>query len=195
MTAAALAAAYEAARGLVATMPALAAFATLPEAALAEKPGRRIPATALVEAWEGSAVPATQPVIEAIRAATPYADWQQTYREEEVGADFLARYGWFELAGPTGHVQTTEARAFIAYWGAGLHYDWHLHEAEGLYVVLAGRATFLAEGAPPAEIGPGGTRHHAAFQPHAMTTTDSAVLTLVLWRGAGLDGMARMGRA
>jgi len=37
-------------------------------------------------------------------------------------------------------------------------------------------------------IGPTQQTYHASWQPHAMTTGSSPILTLILWRGSGLDG-------
>jgi mannose-6-phosphate isomerase-like protein (cupin superfamily) len=154
-----------------------------------------IPAILLIDKSTALTSDLTRHVVDAVKAAAPLAHWQQTYTEAEVGRDFLNRYGWFELLGPTGHFLSDSLRAYIAWWGAGLHYASHLHEAEELYIVLAGAAEFHAEGQPSAMIGPELTRHHGSNQPHAMDTHDEPVLTLVLWRGAGLGGPARMATA
>lgn len=190
----AFARAYHAATLLVASQPDLMGFAGWPLALPNPKPPRPVPAAAILRDWAEGASAVTVSLHEAVRGIADYADWQQTYSEAEVGADFLARYGWFELVGPEGHFRSEGLRAYIAYWGAHLYYPWHLHEAEELYYILAGQALFEAEGMAPQMLGPGDLRLHAANQPHAMTTTDSPVLALVLWRGAGLAEAARMGR-
>ncbi len=179
---------------LVRATPALRAFMAWPDA---PKPNAlvplKIPAIALIAPMMAAQSPLTAPVVAAVKAAAPMAHWQQTYSEAEVGRDFLNRYGWFELLGPTGHFYSDTARAYIAFWAEGLHYPMHLHEAEELYYVLAGAAEFHAEGQPSLRIGPQGTRHHISNQPHAMDTHAEPVLTLVLWRGSGLGGSARIG--
>lgn len=177
---------------LVRATPALRDFAVWPDA-----PTRntlepvKLPVIPLIETM------AAQPslVADAVKAAASLAHWQQTYTEAEVGSDFLNRYGWFELLGPTGHFLSDTTRAYIAFWGEGLHYPMHLHEAEELYYILAGAAEFHAVGQPSVLVGPEGTQHHASNQPHAMDTRAEPVLTLVLWRGPGLGGSARMGTA
>ena len=190
----AFARAYHALTMLVAQTPALMGFAGWPLALPAQKPGRSIPAADILKAWSEGHVDATLATRDAIRDLTDYADWQQTYTVEEVGQDFLNRYGWFELVGPEGHYRSDEIRAYVAYWGENLYYPWHLHEAEELYYILAGEALFEAEGETPVTLRPGDIRIHRSNQPHQMTTGASPVLALVLWRGAGLSGVPRMGR-
>ncbi|SFM52839.1 dimethylsulfonioproprionate lyase family protein [Shimia aestuarii] len=185
--------AYHALTMLVAATPPLLGFAGWPLALPNTKPTRRhVPAADILRDWADGHIEATLTLRDAVRDVCDFADWQQTYTKDEVGADFLARYGYFELVGPTGHFQSDTIRAYIAYWGAHLYYPWHQHEAEELYYIIAGKALFEAEGCPPETLRPGDTRHHLSNQRHAMTTTDSPVLALVLWRGAGLTGLPRM---
>ena len=37
------------------------------------------------------------------------------------------------------------------------------------------------------------TRMHSSNQPHALTMTDGPILTFVLWRGNGVEGLPLMG--
>ena len=119
-------------------------------------------------------------------------NWQFIYTEEEVGRHFLDNYAYFELIGPIGHFQSDQCCAFIGYWGPGLFYPAHHHASEELYFVLAGYALFVSDGDGPATLGPAAHRFHASHQSHAMTTTDSAILTLVLWRGPDLIGLSQL---
>ncbi len=189
----AFARAYHAVGSLVAASPALMGFAGWPAATPAQKSARPIPAADLLKTWSDGHIAATQEVRDAVRDLSDFANWQQTYTAEEVGQDFLDRYGWFELVGPEGHFQSQDICAYIAYWGENLYYPWHLHEAEELYYILAGEAFFEAEGAQPVTLRPGDTRIHSANQPHQMTTGASPVRARGLWRGEGLSGVPRMG--
>lgn len=190
----ALAAAYHATTLQVASDPRLLGFAGWPHAIPAPRPTVSIPAADILRNWDGGHVPETTNLHEAIRAITDVVEWKQTYTEQEVGEDFLNRYGYFELVGPMGHFQTSGLRAYIAYWGHMLTYDWHMHEAEELYYIVSGEALFMSEGIEPDVLKPGDVRIHRSNQPHAMTTTDHPILALVLWRGDGLLGTPRMGR-
>lgn len=187
--------AYHALTLLIAANPELMAFAGWPYAPLVEKPAKPIPAAQILKDWAEGHSDITLSLHQAARDIADHAGWEQTYTEEEVGAEFLSRYGYIELVGPSGHFQSDGVRAYLAYWGENLYYPWHLHEAEELYYIVSGHALFEAEGLPPQVLGPGDIRIHASNQPHAMTTTDSPILALVLWRGAGLEGLPRMGRA
>ena len=181
---------------LVRATPELREFVVWPDSfTRGGLPPLAVPAIPQIEALMAPASTITEPACAAVKAAARVAHWQQTYTEAEVGRDFLNRYGWFELLGPTGHFLSDSVRAYIAYWGEGLHYPTHLHEAEELYYILAGAAEFHADGQPSELVMPEGTRHHASNQPHAMDTHAAPVLTLVLWRGPGLGGSARMGCA
>jgi mannose-6-phosphate isomerase-like protein (cupin superfamily) len=189
----AFARAYHAATLLIASTPALLTFAGWPLALPVQRAPRGVPAARILKDWAEGNTEVTLSLHDAVRGIADYAEWNQTYSEEEVGADFLQRYGWFELVGPKGHFHSDQVRAYIAYWGANLYYPWHQHEAEELYFILAGEAVFEAEGRAPRVLRPGETCLHTSWQPHAMTTKDSAVLALVLWRGAGLEGVPMMG--
>lgn len=186
---------HQAAAALVAATPALLGFAAYPvDAAAAPQDAVGVPAIAHLVADFAHVAPTDARGIftAAVLAAAPLARWQHTYSEAEVGADFLARYGWFELAGPDGHFRTDALRAYVAYWGRGLQYDWHEHEAEELYFIAAGSGLFRSARQPDAMLVAGDTRLHAGFERHAMDTDRTGILTLVLWRGAGLNGVPAM---
>jgi mannose-6-phosphate isomerase-like protein (cupin superfamily) len=153
-----------------------------------------VPAIDELEKHPGEANALTQGLQQALMALARHVEWRLTYTEAEVGKDFLRRYGWFELAGPQdGYFQTDQTRMTVGYWGPNLDYPWHLHEAEELYLVVSGQATFEAEGQEPRTLRAGDTIYHRSNQPHAMTTHESGILTFVLWRGAGLSDAPRMG--
>ena len=190
-----LEAVLEAARQLHAAHPDLNSFAPWPEDLTpANLRPRPIPATDLVASFAHSGTDLTRSLIEAVKGAADLASWKRTYTEEEVGADFRNRYGYFELFGPTGHFHSSQLRGYIAYWGEGLSYDWHSHEAEELYLTLAGEAVFKTEGNTKT-VAAGDTRGHTSWQSHAMDTNDRPILTFVLWRGEGMADLPRMDAA
>ena len=175
--------------------PDLAAFGAWPDdltpTGLQPAP---IPATDLVRDFAEDVGEPTRDLVAAIKATAHLAQWKLTYTEEEVGADFLNRFGYYELFSPTGHFHSTQLRGYVAYWGAGLNYDWHSHQAEELYLTLAGGAVFRVDG-NEAFVGSNETRHHESWQSHAMTTTEQPILTFVLWRGDGMGDLPRMDAA
>ncbi|MCA0905956.1 hypothetical protein LCM27_06045 [Ruegeria marisrubri] len=185
----------EAARQLHQAHPDLAAFASWPDdlTPTGLQPAH-IPATDLVGDFDLDGVAPTRDLVAAIKASAHLAQWKLTYTEEEVGADFLKRYGYYELFGPTGHFHSTQLRGYVGYWGASLDYDWHSHQAEELYLTLAGGAVFRSD-EDETFVGPNQTRQHKSWQSHAMTTTDQPILTFVLWRGEGMGDLPRMDAA
>ena len=115
------------------------------------------------------------------------AFWRETYRGTNIGEDFLARFGCYELAGRGGHFDCRPMRSFVVYSDADLYYPWHHHPSEELYLIVAGAALFEAEGQEPRVLCAGDTAFHAINQPHVMTTQDDPVLAYVLWRGPDMD--------
>ena len=133
----------------------------------------------------------TQNLIEIIKENTSLVNWQRTYKEEEVGSDFLNRYGYYELIGPEGHYHSNKIRGFIAYWGEKLTYDWHSHEAEEIYFILAGSGLFRTkEGEKLLKANE--TCFHKSWQSHSMITFSEPILTFVLWRGKGMGTLSMM---
>ena len=133
-----------------------------------------------------------QPLIDALLNAAPHAQWRTTYTADQLGTDFINRYGYIELYGPEGHYSSQQSRAFIAYWGNLLDYPLHSHEAEEIYYIVAGEALFGVDDHALQLRQPQDTQIHSAWQSHRMITEDSAVLCLVLWRGDGLAGSASL---
>lgn len=183
---------YAAARAFVEASPALAAFARLPATPpLGDLAPAPIPALAHLQGHfpRDDATPAGRALAMKVVAAADEISWLRTYREDQVGADFLARFGWFELLGPTGHFRDEHLVAFIGYWGPGLRYPWHKHASREIYAVVDGRAVFERESAPPREMGAGGTSPHASWEAHALRTADAPVLALALQAGEDLNGV------
>lgn len=111
-----------------------------------------------------------------------YAEWRETYRDTDIGEDFLSRFACYELFGHQGHFHTEKMRGFLLYSDANLYYPWHHHPAEELYFIIAGEASFATEGNTPKLLKSGDTAFHATNQPHNMQTHDKGVLAYVLWR-------------
>ena len=133
-----------------------------------------------------------QPLIDALLNAAPYAQWRTTYTTDQLGTDFINRYGYIELYGPEGHYNSQQSRAFIGYWGNHLNYPLHSHEAEEIYYIVAGEALFGVDDHALQLRQPQDTQTHSSWQSHRMITENSAVLCLVLWRGDGLAGSASL---
>lgn len=122
-------------------------------------------------------------VRDALIAVKDAAFWRETYKDTDIGDDFLNRFGCYELFGWEGHFHCNATRGFIVYSPGGLYYPWHHHPAEEMYFILAGEAEFATEGNAPKMLKPGDTVFHAENQPHNMETRENGVLAWVQWRG------------
>ena len=123
-----------------------------------------------------------QPLRDALIAPWQVAEWRETYRDTNIGEDFLSRFACYELFGHEGHFHTETMRGFLLYSDANLYYPWHHHPAEELYFIIAGEASFATEGNEPKLLKSGDTVFHASNQPHNMQTHSKGVLAYVLWR-------------
>jgi len=119
---------------------------------------------------------------DAFVAAGPMAQWRETYKATNIGQDFLNRFGCYALIGAGGPWISARMSGFVVYMPASLHYPWHHHPAEEMYLVLGGVAEFLREGEAPETLAAGDTSFHASNQPHSMTTHEHPVIAYVVWR-------------
>ena len=122
------------------------------------------------------------PLQEAILAASPAAEWRETYKDTDIGADFMNRFGCYCIIGEGGPFMSDAIRLYMVYMPAHLYYPWHQHPAEEIYLVVSGRAIFRKAGCADVVLKEGQTAFHGPNQPHATETTDSPVLCLVAWR-------------
>lgn len=179
---------------LINTTPALSEFAAVPDD-LHYSPATPIakPVINSLQHAMPRASHRTQPLIDALHAVIPYAQWRTTYTAAQVGTRFVNTYGYIELYGPSGHYVSQQSRAFIGYWGADLFYPPHRHEAEEVYFVAAGSAAFAIDDQPAQMRRVEEVQIHTAFKSHSMQTgADNGVLCLVLWRGPGLADNATL---
>ena len=126
------------------------------------------------------------PLVSAIRDFAPKAHWRETYKGTDIGDEFLNRFCCFNLIGAGGPFLSKQLWAWMVYMPAHLHYPWHHHPGEEMYLVLSGQARFFREGETPEILQSGACSAHASNQPHAMETEDHSVLALVVWRN-GFD--------
>ena len=140
------------------------------------------------------ACPATQATVDAILAAAPHLAWRQSYTTDDPGFDahYLRHYGWFDLVAPSGPFVSERLRLSVGYWGEGLHYPWHRHEPEEIYLTLAGETRYISEGRADLVGGPGATVPHQAWQYHAATMETAPLLAAAFWRGEGLEAKSTL---
>ena len=96
--------------------------------------------------------------------------------------EFSNRLGCYSLIGKDAPYSSDALRLFIVYMPANLHYPWHTHPAEEIYLVISGSAIFKRQNHLDEHLQEGQTMFHQSQQPHAIITRDEPMLSLVAWR-------------
>ncbi len=139
-----------------------------------------------------AAPPFSAPFIGALADSAPRLAWQRSYTSPEVSPAFLENYGWTEFVGLTAPTLSDHLACGALLLGPRLTYPPHRHEAEEIYVPLAGTAAWKRADEDWREWPPGTRIHHARYEPHAMRTGESPLLALYLWRGISLGQKSRI---
>jgi quercetin dioxygenase-like cupin family protein len=132
------------------------------------------------------------PFVAAVAAAAATLAWRRSYTSTDIGSAFLDNYGWTELVGLKGPAASDHLACGLLLLGPNLTYPAHRHEAEEIYVPLAGAAQWKHGDDGWRDRPPGEVIHHARNQPHAMRTGESPMLALYLWRSNNLAQESRL---
>ncbi len=151
-----------------------------------------VPVLAWLDAARRSTVPPTAPLVDALATHADALTWQRTYTATDFGVAFLERYGWTELIGSRGPIPSETVACGILMLGPGTDYPSHSHEAEELYLPLAGTADWTRGHEAAVERPPGIPIHHPSWIPHAMRTGAEPLLALYVWRGGDLAAKPRI---
>ncbi len=114
--------------------------------------------------------------------ASPFAHWRETYKDTDIGKDFMERFGCYCLIGPNAPFFSLKMHAFVVYMPPHLFYPWHNHPGEEMYLTIAGEAEFMKVGEENEVLKAGGVSEHKSNQPHAMRTQNRPVMAYVIWR-------------
>ena len=122
----------------------------------------------------------------AIRAAAPLFHWRQNpnYSAVNMGAAFMAGYGYVEFAGPKDALfHAPDIRVGLLLLAPRLHYPAHAHPAEEIYHPLTEGALWR-RGQEDWRIVPAGHAiHHPPMLEHETKADESTLLALYCWRG------------
>mgnify|MGYP006081975217 CR=1 FL=1 len=119
---------------------------------------------------------------DAIRAAGQVAHWRATYKNTDIGDNFMNQFGCYCIIGENGPFSSDAIRLYMVYMPPHLYYPWHNHPAEEIYMLVSGSAVFKRMGLPDKTLAEGDTSFHEGNQPHAMETLAEPVLCLAAWR-------------
>lgn len=112
--------------------------------------------------------------------------WGQTYNASDFGEAFLDNYGWTEIIGQRGPIQSTEIACGFLLLGPQIEYPLHRHEAEEIYVPLSSGALWKLGDADWVENPRGVPIYHRPWVAHGMRTEASPLLALYIWHGRDL---------
>lgn len=142
---------------------------------------RLIAAAALLDdALPGSALGA------AIAPAAPLFRWRQNpnYTAANMGADFMAGYGYVEFAGPKEALfHAPDIRVGLLLLTPHVHYPPHAHPAEEIYHPLTDGGLWRRGEEEWRTVRAGRAIHHPPMIPHETKAADSTLLALYCWRG------------
>ena len=132
--------------------------------------------------------------LETLSGAAGSLAWRQTYTRDEVGEEFLRNYAWAELSRSRSDsgIGAAQISCGVLVLGPNTFYPPHRHEAEEIYLPLAGTAEWLKGDGVWRHRRPGTLIHHSNEETHAMRTGEQPLLAMYLWRSADLGQHARL---
>ena len=149
---------------------------------LKEKTINKINVTEKLSIWRSSGNSQIDKIHNLISDLSQEVYWESGYSENEVNKEFLSKYGFFELIGPTGHFLTSEMALWVNFLDKNSYYPPHNHEAEELYFVVSGEAKFESKDEQSKILKSKDTRFHKSYQAHSITTLDKKILSFVIWK-------------
>jgi hypothetical protein len=153
---------------------------------------RPLPVVASLKGVSRFAAPETRALVEQIAALAAELDWRQSYTKADFGERFLHNYGWSEWIGGRGPFVSDVMACGVLLLGAGTEYPAHSHEAEELYLPLAGRAWWRSGESEWRLRAPGTWIHHPSWTTHAMRTSAEPLLAAYVWRAGDLSAKSRI---
>ncbi|MBV8105014.1 MAG: transcriptional regulator [Hyphomicrobiales bacterium] len=155
---------------------------------------RSLPVVSALEGLSRFAAPHTRTLVEAIAAMAEDTDWRQTYTRADFGERFLQNYGWSEWVGRRGMFESDAIACGVLLLGPDIEYPAHSHEAEELYLPLAGHAWWRSGQSDWRLRPPGQWIHHPSWTTHAVRTAAEPLLAAYVWRAGDLTAKSRIGR-
>lgn len=119
--------------------------------------------------------------------------WEQSYRRQDalVPQAMLDGYGFAEIIGQQGPFVSDRIRAGVCIWGPGIVYPRHQHQAEEVYILLAGSAGFKVGDSAELEYSAGEVVFVESNTMHGFRTTDQALVVCYLWQAGDLRQVSR----
>ena len=153
---------------------------------------RSLPVVSALQDLSRYAAPSTRALVDAVAPRAGELDWRQTYTSADFGARFLDNYGWSEWLGQRGAFVSDRVACGVLLLGPETEYPAHSHEAEELYLPLAGNAWWRSGESDWRLRAPGTWIHHPSWTVHAMRTAREPLLAAYVWRAGDLSAKSRI---
>lgn len=130
----------------------------------------------------------TQGLLETFARHKDRLYWEQSYKKEDdvVSDAMLAAYGFAEIIGKLGPFVSERIRAGIGIYGPNIVYPRHQHQAEEIYIILAGSAEFKIGAAEEARRSTGDVVYVESNTPHGFRANDQSLVIYYLWQAGDL---------
>ena len=134
-----------------------------------------------------------RPVLDAFATHHQSLFWEQSYTRQHgvVSDSMLAGYGFAEIMGKNGPLVSHSVRCGIGVWGPAIEYPVHRHDAEEIYVVLAGSATFILGDNSPELRQVDDVVFVSSGLSHGFSTFSEPLAVLYFWQGGDLRQLSR----
>lgn len=129
----------------------------------------------------------------AFAALEPHLAWTQNpnYTAENLGAHYIDNYAYADIVGPRGLAESPCVAMGFLLLGPGLHYPDHAHEAEEIYLVMAGDNLWRRGEGDWYRKPLGSLIHHPPWTRHAVKAGKEPLFVFYIWYGA-LDRPAQL---
>lgn len=137
----------------------------------------------------------TRALLETFERHRNHLRWEQSYRKEDgvVPDAMLEGYAFAEIIGKQGPFVSDRIRAGIGIYGPGIEYPRHQHQAEEIYIVLAGGADFKIGAAEEARYETGDVVSVESNTWHGFRTCDQILVIYYLWQAGDLRQISNFG--
>jgi len=145
-----------------------------------------LPVTARFQSAIGLAcAPKVRPLLHTIIDIEPFCSWRQNpeYSATDVGDHFMKSYGYFQVIGPGGLIDSSQLAVGVLLLGERVRYPEHAHPAIEIYSPICGEALWSQKGIKPTLRLSGELIYHSANEVHAMETVDQSMIAVYIWIG------------
>ena len=125
-------------------------------------------------------------LVKMLKTSAEHLCWGQTYTAEDFGAGFLEKYGWTELIGLRGPIDSKNIACGFLLLGPDIEYPMHSHESAEVYVPLNSKVLWVQGNENWISRPIGVPIYHRSWLTHGIRTESTPLLALYLWRGGDL---------